>query len=235
MLRILILSLIVLLFALGYATSPGFQSPSHEIVGSQYAENRSDPPEPPRLPSDFTWVGRYIVPDLGIEVPFTWNGSGGNIQMTAGGENHPIYFTNLVYDGELFTLTYKWPGIPTRPCSHVGAFTVDQLNDGFANARFVGRETLHGNVDRVVHHFRSAGVIDHPTGLLPGMDNDVPLRFPLMAGDIYTDVDNPEQIWQLLHFGLQNLYDPNVDEWIVIDQANDAPGEVRLPGECVIG
>ena len=38
-------------------------------------------PSPPRLPRDFTWTGRYEVPDLGVELPFSWHGNAGNLQM----------------------------------------------------------------------------------------------------------------------------------------------------------
>ena len=44
---------------------------------------------------------------MGVELPFSWHGNAGNVQMIAGGENHPIHFTNLIYDGLLYTLTYK--------------------------------------------------------------------------------------------------------------------------------
>ncbi len=189
-------------------------------------------PDPPRIPDDFTWTGRYIVPDLDVEVPFTWHGKGGDFQMIAGGDHHPIHFTNVISDGQLYTLTYRWPGVPRRPCSHVGAFTVEALNAGFAKASFAGRETLHGRTTREVHHFRSVGVIDIPPGLVPDGDDDVQLRLPLMSGDIYVDVDDPTKIWQLLHFGVQNLYDKNLDEWIVIDEIDDAPGTVKRPKEC---
>ena len=60
----------------------------------------------------------------------------------------------------------------------------------------------------------------------------IPIRVPLMAGDIYVDAGNSEQIRQLLHFGLQNLYDPNLDEWIFIEQSSTASGDVTLPDEC---
>lgn len=189
-------------------------------------------PQPPRIPTDFTWTGRYLVPDLDLEVPFTWHGNGGDFQMIAGGEDQPIHFTNLIYEGQLYTYTYKWPGIPRQPCSHVGPFTLDELNRGFSEASFVGRETLHGEVDREVHHFRSVGVIDLPPGLIDEISDQVPLRLPVMAGDVYVDVDDPSELRQLLHFGLQNLYDPNLDEWIVIEEVDDAPGEVSLPPQC---
>lgn len=192
----------------------------------------SGTPPPPRIPDDFTWSGRYIVPDLDVEVPFTWHGDGGDFQMIAGGEGHPIHFTNLIHQGELYTLTYRWPDVPRSGCSHVGGFTVDELNAGFAEASHAGRETLHGVQTREVNHFRSVGVIDLPPGLLPESEGAPQLRLPLMSGDIYADVDDPTKIWQLLHFGVQNLYDPNLDEWIVIDEIDSAPGPVVLPDEC---
>lgn len=152
--------------------------------------------------------------------------------MVAGGEKHPIHFTNVIHNGQLYTYTYKWPDIPRQPCSNVGAFTVDDLNKGFAEASFAGRETLHGSVDREVNHFRSVGVIELPPGIIPDAGDELPLRLPLMAGDIYVDADDPSSLRQLLHFGLQNLYDPNLDEWIIIDETDDAAGEVSLPEEC---
>lgn len=235
-LKVLGIGVVALFAVVGCATTPVDSLIPHEPDDPEDAlsADRSAWPDPPQIPHNFTWNGRYLVPDLGVEVPFTWHGNDGDFQMTAGGDTHPIHFTNLVHEGELFTLTYEWPGIPRQRCSHVGALTIDELNAGFANASFVGAETLHGDVDREVNHYRSVGVIELPPELIDGMDADIPLRIPLMAGDIYSDVTDSEQIWQLLHFGLQNLYDPNLDEWIIIDQASDAPGDVTLPEECVI-
>ena len=67
------------------------------------AKAAADPP-PPKIPRDFRWTGRYLVPDLDADVPFTWHGKDGNFQMIAGDEDSPIHFTNLVYDGNLYTL-----------------------------------------------------------------------------------------------------------------------------------
>ncbi len=191
-------------------------------------------PTPPRLPDDFTWIGRYVVPDLDVEVPFTWNGRGGDFQMIAGGEGEAIHFTNLIYDGHLYTLTYEWPDVPRNPCSYVGPFTVEEFNEGLAEASLVGRETLHGEPDRLVDHYRSTSVLDLPADTLPAMDGAPQLRLPLMAADIYVGVEDPDVFWQVLHFGLQNLYDPDLDEWIVIDEATPLAGEVSLPDECAV-
>lgn len=35
-----------------------------------------------------------------------------------------------------------------------------------------------------------------------------------------------------LHFGLQNLYDQNLDEWILLDQFDDCPGDINIPNIC---
>lgn len=194
----------------------------------------SDPgTDPPRLPDDFTWTGRYVVPDLDVEVPFTWNGAGGNFQMTAGGEGEAIHFTNLVYEGQLYTFTSHWPQVEPTGCSHVGPFTVDEFNEGLTDAAYVGRETHHDATDRTVDHFRSVGVLELPEGIDEELEAITTLRLPLMAGDIYVDADDHGRFAKVLHFGLQNLYDPNLDEWIVIDHAEPTAGAVTLPPECV--
>lgn len=93
-------------------------------------------------PRDFRGKGKWIVRDLGITVPFTWQGRDGDSQMTAGGPQYPIWFTNLIYRDTLYTLTYKWPGLNEHPCSRIPGFNLEALNQGFENARFVGPETL---------------------------------------------------------------------------------------------
>jgi hypothetical protein len=189
-------------------------------------------PPPPHIPRNFTWTGRYDVPDLDIEVPFTWTGNDGNMQMIAGSEDAPIYFTNLIYDGVLYTLTYEWPGIERRPCSPIGPFTLHDLNQGLASARLVGPETIDvDDVPRQVYHWRVGVVFEPPPDLIsiPGIPS---LRLPLMSGDIYVDRDDPTDLWQVLQFGIQNLYDPEQDEWIRIDEIEDAAGDIELPDEC---
>jgi hypothetical protein len=37
----------------------------------------------------------------------------------------------------------------------------------------------------------------------------------------------------VLQFGIQNLYDPELDEWIRIDKFEDDAGAAELPDECV--
>ena len=53
-----------------------------------------------------------------------------------------------------------------------------------------------------------------------------------MSGDIYVDREDPSRFCQVLQFGIQNLYDPEQDEWIRIDKIETDPGPVELPGEC---
>ena len=186
-------------------------------------------PRPPRLPADFQGTGRYIVRDLGIDVPFTWNGRDGDSQMVAGGPEYPIWFTNLIYHNTLYTLTYKWPNIPLFPPRHCdpipGFFNRQILNDTLKTARYVGPEILQGNSDRHVDHWR-VGVVLGPT--VPGEQ----FRIPFALGDVYVDQRDSSQWWQGLQFGFQNLFDPALDEWFTLTTFSHLPGQVALPDRC---
>lgn len=201
---------------------------------------RSDcTPKRPMLPRNFRWKGRYIVRDLidpatgkvGVDVPFTWHGNNGDIQMIAGSEKHPIYFTNFIYDNQLYTYTYKWPGLqeeflpPLEPCDPLFEFSLEDLNALLAASSYVGAEILKEKSRRHVHHFRLPIVLPRcPPGFY--------FRIPILLGDIYVDQKDSSKIWKLLHFGFQNIYDPNLDEWIVINKFEDCPGEIVLPEAC---
>ncbi|MES9603731.1 MULTISPECIES: hypothetical protein [Actinomadura] len=182
-------------------------------------------PSPPRLPRDFRGTGKWIVRDLGITVPFTWTGNGGNSQMIAGGPRYPIWFTNLIYKNSLYTLTYKWPGLRDHRCSRIPGFDLGVLNRKLATARFVGREILQRRPQRHVDHWR-VGVV------APQLPPGNYLRFPIALGDVYVDQRDPTTFWQVLQFGLQNLYDPELDEWLVMSTFEHAPGRVVLPRRC---
>ena len=184
-------------------------------------------PEPPQLPANFQGKGRYIVRDLGVDVPFTWDGRNGDSQMVAGGPNYPIWFTNLIYHNTLYTLTYKWPNVhPPHACSKIpGTFNLALLNAKLKTSRFVGPEILQGYPDRHVDHWR-VGVIGGFTE--PG---EV-FRFPIALADVYVDQANPNTWWQVLQFGFQNLFDPELDEWFRMNTFNPVPGQVTLPARC---
>ena len=186
-------------------------------------------PQPPVLPANFQGRGRYLVPDLHVDVPFTWQGRNGDSQMIAGGPQYPIWFTNLIYRNTLYTVTYKWPNIPLNPfrrCDQIGTFSRQMLNNGLRTARFVGPEILQGRPDRHVDHWRVGVVLGSEKP--PGKE----LRFPLALGDIYVDQSDPGQWWQVLQFGLQNLYDPDLDEWFTMSTFSHRPGQVTLPRTC---
>ncbi|MDL4773077.1 hypothetical protein [Actinomadura xylanilytica] len=190
------------------------------------AKPGSHAPRPPQLPRNFRGTGKWIVRDLGITVPFTWAGRDGDSQMVAGGPQYPIWFTNLIYRNSLYTLTYKWPGLNEHQCSRIPGFNLGLLNQKLKTARFVGRETLQRNPRRQVNHWRVGAVVPQ---LPPGNH----LRFPLGIGDIYVDQHNPGTFWQVLQFGVQNLYDPELDEWLVMDRFEHRPGRVALPRRCL--
>jgi hypothetical protein len=134
----------------GLANAPQL---SRATLASVTLPARPATPPHPRLPANFQGKGRYIVSDLGVNVPFTWNGSRGNSQMIAGGPRYRIWFTNLIYRNALYTVTCKWPNIPLNPrrrCDKVGAFSLRDLNNALRTARFVGAEILRGHPDRRV-------------------------------------------------------------------------------------
>jgi hypothetical protein len=187
-------------------------------------------PRPPVLPANFQGHGRYIVRDLGVDVPFTWQGRDGDSQMIAGGPQYPIWFTNLIYRNTLYTLTYKWPNIPLNPnrrCDKIDSFGRQTLNDLLKTARFVGPEILQGARNRYVDHWR-VGVVAGSTR--PGQAG----RLPIALGDIYVDQQDPGQWWQVLQFGLQNLFDPQLDEWFTMTTFSHRPGKVTLPPRCAL-
>jgi hypothetical protein len=191
--------------------------------------SKQSPPSP-RLPRNFHGKGRYVVADLDVSVPFTWVAKNGDMQMTAGGKNQPIWFSNIISDGVLYTVTYTWPGIARRPCSRIGPFTLADFNQGLESARFVGPEILQDQ-NRHVNHFRAGLVYEPPADVIPKVDG-LQLRFPVMAGDFYVDQKDSTKFWQVLHSGLQNLYDRELDEWIVMDTFARGAGKVTLPAEC---
>ena len=121
------------------------------VPGPALASSRT--PKVPRLPRNFRATGRYVVADLGVNVPFTWEGRDGDSQMVAGGPNYPIWFTNLIYHDTLYTLTYWWPNLaPNQPCGKIPGFSLGTLNQLLSTSHFVGREILQGKPPRYVNH-----------------------------------------------------------------------------------
>jgi hypothetical protein len=193
-------------------------------VTSQAAEAT---PRPPHLPRNFRGQGEWIVRDLGITVPFTWRGNDGNSRMIAGGPDYPIWFTNVIWHNSLYTLTYKWPNVTGEAkCLKIpGFFNLHLLNQTFKTARYVGPEILQGHPNRHVDHWRAGVVVPQlPPGNFP--------RIGLALGDIYVDQSNRSTFWQVLQFGVQNLLDPQLDEWLRMDTFRHKPGRVGLPGRC---
>jgi hypothetical protein len=200
------------------------------LVSCESSSKATGSPPKPQIPQNFKWEGRWIVKDLGVDVPFSWHGNNGDLQMIAGGEEHPIHFTNLIYDDHLYTLTYKWPDVipplPDNDCICIGRLPLEELNLCLANSRYVGAEILLEESERYVNHFRVSVVLDVTAG-------PPPFRIPTMEGDFYVDQEDSSRIWKLLHFGFQNLLDPALDEWAVMQEFEDTEGEVTFPPECI--
>ncbi|MFE4720194.1 hypothetical protein ACFRLW_27970 [Streptomyces sp. NPDC056728] len=45
------------------------------------------------------------------------------------------------------------------------------------------------------------------------------------------DENNRGTFWQVLQFGVQNLYDPELDEWLVMDTFEHPPSDAHRPTE----
>jgi hypothetical protein len=200
------------------------------LGGCDASTTATEPPPPPQLPRDFQWEGRWIVRDLGIDVPLTWQGRDGNTQMIAGGAEDAIHFTNLIFDDHLYTLTYKWPNtvppLPSNDCVCLGRLTVDDLNLCLSSSRYVGAEILQEREPRHVNHFRVSVVLGDPE------TTPVFVRAPIMEGDFYVDEKNASRFRKVLHFGFQNVLDPALDEWAVMDTLAEEAGQIALPAEC---
>jgi len=110
---------------------------------------------------------------------------------------------------------------------------VDDLNTALASSRFVGAEALERNEPLRVNHFRVGVVWEPPPEVIPPIPGVSNLRIPLMSGDVL-DREDPTRFWQVLQFGIRNLYDPEQDEWIRIDKIETDAGPVELPDECAV-
>lgn len=207
-----------------------------EWLATLRSQRRPKDPPVPQLPEKFRWTGRYVVSDLvdprtgklGITVPFEWWGQDGNTQMTAGRPGDPVFFTNFIWNGYLFTYTFAWPQLqprfifPRPSVLPVGQFTMSDLNAFFATSRYVGKVILQEKEYRYVNHFRLSLVLPQNP---PGFRR----RFALALADIFVQQNDSTKFRQVLHFGYHNLYDPELDEWIIIDKIERGGGQLTLP------
>jgi hypothetical protein len=93
-------------------------------------------------------------------------------------------------------------------------------------SRFVGTEILVENKRHIwVNHFRIAVA-------LPLGPSGAHFRIPVTAIDLYVDVHDSTVFWKVLQFGFQNLYDPELNEYIVITKHCKLTREIELPIAC---
>ena len=224
------------------AISPYLRDSSlvRSLIGNLGNHRRPKDPPPPQLPKKFRWTGRYVVSDLvdprtgkmGIEVPFVWYAQDGNVQMIAGGPNDPIFFTNFIYKDHLYTATFRWPGLwwwqrsPFVDVKPLFKLSLADFNAFLKSSRYAGPEILQQKSLRYVHHFRTSLVV-------PPLPSGSYLRFPVLIADFYSDQKDPNKLWQVLHFGFQNLFDPELDEWIIIDKMETRGGQLILPPRTI--
>jgi hypothetical protein len=233
MMKRILLFLIVGLVLLAVHSTPIFAA--DDACGDGTATNAAVPP-PPQFPTNFQWQGSWVVKDLvpPVDVPFTWVGNNGNGQMTAGGPSYPIYFTNLIYNNKLYTKTYRWPDVVppvSDACVCLGTLTPATLNACLGSSRYVGEEILENETPQCVNHFRVSVVLPVlPPPKFPFYLS--PFTIPLMEGDFYVDSQDSTKFWKVLHFGFQNVLDPALDEWAVLQTFDDTPGQISLPDDC---
>jgi hypothetical protein len=65
-------------------------------------------------------------------------------------------------------------------------------------------------------------------GRIPAAAPGVLRRLSFALGDVYVDQRNRGTFWQVPQFGSQNLYDPELSEWLRVDTFRQQPGAVRL-------
>jgi hypothetical protein len=217
------------------ATAPSAAAPATGVsLAEAAAKNSAKFPPRPRLPANFSGRGRWIVQDLGENVPFTWEGRDGNSVMTAGNKNEDIYYKNLIYGDTLYTITYEWPGLTEEEkglCVPFKGLDRRWLNGTLLkSSRYVGREILQGKPNRFVHHWR-AGVVFFGD-LQPNPGNPKFPRIPAQLTDIYVGQGDNTRWWKALQFGVQNQLDPALDEWLEMRTFTRRPGKVTLPPEC---
>jgi hypothetical protein len=95
---------------------------------------------------------------------------------------------------------------------------MEQFNSIVAtNAQPVGSEILVTPWRRPVEHWRMSFVA---------------FPFPFASADIYVARNDPTTWRQVLHFGLQNLYASDQDEWIRMRTWEHRPGNAALPSPC---
>lgn len=59
--------------------------------------------------------------------------------------------------------------------------------------------------------------------------NGVPIRFPLAQADTHVDRHDHWILWHVLHFGYQNPYARELDEWIQLKCWKLKRGKVKCP------
>ena len=199
-----------------------------------------------KLPRDFVAKGRYIVPDLGIDVPFTWEGHDGDSQMIAGSDDvpdplHQRHRRRTALHADVQVARARAAPLLRGRRVHPGGF-----NQFLATSRYAGAEILVGKPNRRVHHFRAGVVWEPPPSVVPpdvltpvGGTPDIGTggrrsgaADPAHARRLLRRPRRPDDVPPVLHFGVQNLYDAELDEWMVMKTFRHRPGTVDLPDEC---
>ena len=204
------------------------EAPATAADGSANAERaRPQDPAPPRLPANFRARGRWVVRSLGITVPFTWRSENGNSRMVAGGKHYPIWFVNLIYHNRLYTLTYKWPGVDDHRCVlFPGYFTRQHAQRGPARIA-VRRPRGPAGQTRTAASTTGGSASSSPS-CRRATTSGSRSRSPTSTSGRATGRAGGS----CSSSAFQNLFDPELDEWGMLDRFRLEPAPVSLPNRC---
>ena len=213
------------------------------VISLQAAANVEHPHPPAKVPqiptTKFTWDGTFrtngrTVDEPPVTVPLTIRGKQQgdffDVYMQQGGpKNREIWVENLIYQGDLYTITHTWnrpvPDRVLNTCFKSPEITVDDLNGILKASQLVGPEVI--NIDRkggpeLVNHFRSSCLSS--------------IFFGLIKVNIFSDIYVPRGAsypWKRwLQFGDGVGLDRNNDEWFFFDSHKNKADPIELPAAC---
>lgn len=57
-------------------------------------------------------------------------------------------------------------------------------------------------------------------------------KWPFASADFFVDRNDSQTLWNVQQFGVQNLLDPQLDEWIQMKTFERKPGVLKPPSDC---
>ena len=188
---------------------------------------RPQDPAPPRLPANFRARGRWVVRSLGITVPVHL--AQRERQQPDGRRGQAL--PDLVCEPDLpqpALHAHLQVARGRRPPLRPGPGLLHPEHAQRGPARIAVRRPRGPAGQTRTAASTTGGSASSCPRLPPGNH----LRFPIALADVYVGQGNRSRWWQLLQFGFQNLLDPELDEWGMLDRFRLEPAPVSLPNRC---